>query len=337
METGKRNWGSLAPELLTLVVQKVQEGARSRGEGRRVVALAGVCRNWRRSVQQEFHRQPPSLLTFPASIRQPAPCGPHIQCLLKKTGGKFRLVQVVSGDEYFLLGARQRCSIGSSYFRISADPRSLWKQKREDAGSVTSNFWRTAFTLHDNFCDKSAKLNSEPATLWLNYEEVAVDGNCLRRMRCRKLALAGGIRKGEGVWWLSALHKWNHLLNAINPVNQSYKLLKNCTPRSTDLVKKLRSSVLNESTFSLQNRDPHWHEQENCWSLDFKGRGSIVASVHNFQLVSSDEYSSDGRVVLQLGKLCKGLFLLDFRAPLTALEAFAVCLTSFATSVGLDI
>ena len=136
----------------------------------------------------------------------------------------------------------------------------------------------------------------------------------------------------------------NHVLNFTNPVNHSYlkndsQELKNSlalsSPQSIDTVTKSRSSSLNEGIFSLQNKDPDWHEQEQCWSLDFKGRVSIVASIHNFQLVSSDDFS-DGRVILQLGKICKGLFILDFGAPLSALEAFAISLSSFATSVGLD-
>lgn len=333
METREPDWGSLAPELFTLVLQKVQESAGERGEGRRVVALAGVCRAWRRSVHQELHRLP--LLTFPASTRQPAPSASHLQCLLKKTGDTFRLAQVVNGDEYFLLQARKKYTLGPSYFRISTDPTVLWTQEHDDAASVTSNFWRTTFTLQeDNLCATTA---NPKTTLSLKYEEVAIDGNCLRRMRCKKLARNP---KGEGgTWWpswLAAMLEWNHLLSFTNPVNRSYKSLKPraelSSPQNTDTVKKLNS---NSRMFSLRNKDPDWHEQEQCWSLDFKRRGTIVPSIHNFQLVYSDD-SSDGRVILQLGKLCKGLFLLDFGAPLSALEAFAISLSSFATSVGLD-
>ncbi|KAG0591070.1 hypothetical protein KC19_1G146900 [Ceratodon purpureus] len=341
METRESEWGSLIPELVGLVLQKVQEGAENRGEGRRVVAIAGVCRAWRRSVHQELHHQPPSLLTFPASTQQPAPSASHLQCLLKKTGNTFRLVQVVSGDEYFLLGARKKFTIGSSYFRISTDPRVLWTQGHDDVVSVTSNFWRTAFHLQDNSCSKSATTNSK-TTLSLKYEEVAVDGNCLRRMRCKKSGLEGRNANGEGGWWpswLTSMPSWNHLLN-FNPVKHSHKLLKNraasSSLRSPDTVKSSRNSSLDDRVFSLRNKDPDWQEQKQCWSLDFKGRGKIVPSIHNFQLVSSDE-SGDGRIILQLGKLCKGLYILDFGAPLSALEAFAICLSSFVTSVGLDI
>lgn len=343
METSEADWGSLVPELLSLVVQKVREGAGSRGKGRRLVALAGVCRAWRRSVLEELRRRPTSLLTFPASIWQPAPSGPRLQCLLKKTGHTFRLVQVVSGHEYFLLGARKsKYSINSSCFRISTDPRVLWTPGNDDViSAVASNFWRTAFSLQENSCAKSAKPNPN-TTLLLKYEEVAVDGNCMRRMRCTKLAPTDRNVKSEAGWWSSwftSVLKRNHVLNFTNPVNHSYKSLRNSlelsSPQIIDTVTKSRSSSLNEGMFSLRNKDPDWHEQEQCWSLDFKGRGSIVASIHNFQLVSSDD-SSDGRVILQLGKICKGLFILDFGAPLSALEAFAISLSSFATSVGLD-
>ncbi|GMP85447.1 hypothetical protein CsSME_00038596 [Camellia sinensis var. sinensis] len=38
----------------------------------------------------------------------------------------------------------------------------------------------------------------------------------------------------------------------------------------------------------LQNKAPRWHEQLQCWCLNFKGRVT-VASVKNFQLVAAIE------------------------------------------------
>lgn len=312
----ERDWGSLPPDLLALVVDKVEEGAGARGEGRRLVALAGVCRAWRRSVHQERQRSP--LLTFPAAIRQP---GCNMKCMLKKSGNTFRLVQRrICGDEYFLLGARKKRTIRSSHFRISADPKLLWIQTHEDAVALKSNFWRTTFTAAN-----------PQMLLSVRFQEVAVDGNCQRTMRCELGPHVRRDLKAEAGWqpsWFTAMLERNKLSCP------SYKSSKRFLGSSySDLVKS--SSVNDRMTCSLKSKDPDWHEQEQCWSLDFTGRtSSIVASIHNFQLVSSD--STDGRVILQLGKLCKGLFVLDFGAPLSPLEAFAIALSSFATSVGLD-
>lgn len=97
---------------------------------------------------------------------------------------------------------------------------------------------------------------------------------------------------------------------------------------------------------SLKSKAPEWNQERGCWSLDFKGRATM-ASIHNFQLLvsSSDSVTSSNsaaanpdhqRVVLQMGKVGKGIYLVDVFSPLSALDAFSICLTSFATNVGLE-
>jgi hypothetical protein len=101
---------------------------------------------------------------------------------------------------------------------------------------------------------------------------------------------------------------------------------------------------------SLKSKTPEWNQEHGCWSLDFKGRATM-ASIHNFQLVLDSstqgptvdhaaaatqlDHPSE-KVVLQLGKVAKGVYQVDFCSPVSALQAFSICLTSFATNVGLD-
>lgn len=86
----------------------------------------------------------------------------------------------------------------------------------------------------------------------------------------------------------------------------------------------------------LKNKAPRWHEQLQCWCLNFKGRVT-VASVKNFQLVASVERSQNisaaeqEKVILQFGKFGKDIFTMDYRYPLSAFQAFAICLSSFDT------
>ncbi len=104
------------------------------------------------------------------------------------------------------------------------------------------------------------------------------------------------------------------------------------------------------SGLSLKSKTPEWNQEHGCWSLDFKGRATM-ASIHNFQLVldSSTRGSTvdhaaaateldhpSEKVVLQLGKVAKGVYQVDFCSPVSALQAFSICLTSFATNVGLE-
>ena len=87
-----------------------------------------------------------------------------------------------------------------------------------------------------------------------------------------------------------------------------------------------------EGSLVLRNKAPRWHEQLQCWCLNFHGRVT-VASVKNFQLVASPENGQRGpeheKVILQFGKVGKDVFTMDYRYPISAFQAFAICLSSF--------
>jgi len=76
---------------------------------------------------------------------------------------------------------------------------------------------------------------------------------------------------------------------------------------------------------TLTNRPPKWNDQVGAYVLNFNGRVTM-ASVKNFQLVSASEPDV---VVLQFGRVSKDVFTMDFRYPLSPLQAFAVALSSF--------
>ncbi|XP_044450560.1 tubby-like F-box protein 8 [Triticum aestivum] len=118
-----------------------------------------------------------------------------------------------------------------------------------------------------------------------------------------------------------------------------------------------------ERPLVLRNKPPRWHEQLQCWCLNFRGRVT-VASVKNFQLTaaapqvaavppsepsqppqqqqlqpsssSSSSTSDHEKVILQFGKVTKDMFTMDYRYPLSAFQAFAICLTSFDTKLACE-
>ncbi|KAL4367749.1 hypothetical protein GQ457_05G006500 [Hibiscus cannabinus] len=96
------------------------------------------------------------------------------------------------------------------------------------------------------------------------------------------------------------------------------------------------SSPDSAEPLALNNKAPRWHEQLQCWCLNFKGRVT-VASVKNFQLVAAGEPSHDvspeeqEKVILQFGKFGKDIFTMDYRYPLSAFQAFAISLSCFDT------
>lgn len=89
----------------------------------------------------------------------------------------------------------------------------------------------------------------------------------------------------------------------------------------------------------LKNKAPRWHDQLQCWCLNFSGRVT-VASVKNFQLVASLDSGVSGQeqddVILQFGKVGKDAFTMDYKYPISAFQAFAICLSSFDTKIACE-
>jgi tubby and related proteins len=105
-----------------------------------------------------------------------------------------------------------------------------------------------------------------------------------------------------------------------------------------------------ERPLVLRNKAPRWHEQLQCWCLNFRGRVTI-ASVKNFQLIASSSQPPAGaptptlsqpvppdqdKIILQFGKVAKDMFTMDYRYPLSAFQAFAICLSSFDTKLACE-
>lgn len=105
---------------------------------------------------------------------------------------------------------------------------------------------------------------------------------------------------------------------------------------STNLADSMELVNCTRDPLVLKNKAPRWHEQLQCWCLNFKGRVT-VASVKNFQLVAAAEpyqnisAAEQEKVILQFGKIGKDIFTMDYRYPLSAFQAFAICLSSFDT------
>jgi tubby and related proteins len=95
------------------------------------------------------------------------------------------------------------------------------------------------------------------------------------------------------------------------------------------------------SFLDLKNKAPRWHEHMQCWCLNFHGRVT-VASVKNFQLVGTAGtggpwgIGDEETVILQFGKVEDDTFTMDYRQPLSAFQAFALCLTSFGTKLACE-
>lgn len=90
-----------------------------------------------------------------------------------------------------------------------------------------------------------------------------------------------------------------------------------------------------EQLVLLRNKAPKWNESLGAYCLNFNGRVT-EASVKNFQMQqelpcvdAGGAGIGPGAVMLQFGKVSASTFTCDFAAPLSPLQAFAVCLASF--------
>mmetsp|Transcript_25248 Transcript_25248/g.30517 ORF Transcript_25248/g.30517 Transcript_25248/m.30517 type:complete len:884 (+) Transcript_25248:485-3136(+) len=83
---------------------------------------------------------------------------------------------------------------------------------------------------------------------------------------------------------------------------------------------------------ALQNRPPWWNIELGAFVLNFGGRVS-VASVKNFQLCDRNDQDY---IMLQFGRIQgRHSFTMDFQYPLTAVQAFAIAISSLQSKISL--
>jgi len=75
----------------------------------------------------------------------------------------------------------------------------------------------------------------------------------------------------------------------------------------------------------LENRLPTWNKKSRTMVLDFNGRVK-KASAKNFQLCARGKRDKSS-VILQYGKLEDERYILDFKRPLSAIQALGIALT----------
>ncbi|XP_023536320.1 tubby-like F-box protein 5 [Cucurbita pepo subsp. pepo] len=346
-------WASLPPELLLDIIQRVEASETSWPSRRDVVACASVCRSWR-MITKEVVRTPEQCgwITFPISLKQPGPRDTPIQCFIKRerATSTFRLYlglsPALSGNlSKLLLTAKRFRRAMSTEFIVSLVPDDFSRASNNYIGKLRSNFLGTKFSIYDSQPPHDPKLRTSrskrrihlkqvsPSKTPTNYTVAAVayELNVLRtrgprRMRCTMHSIpVAAVEEGgtaptptEFKDCINEHHSSTSICEGKKPIIESPKPQESMSP----LV--------------LKNKAPRWHEQLQCWCLNFKGRVT-VASVKNFQLVAAVETSENvsaaeqERVILQFGKIGKDIFTMDYRYPLSAFHAFAICLSSFDT------
>lgn len=356
-------WANMPPELLRDVLLRIEASETTWPPRKNVVACAGVCRSWREIMKEIVKTLEVSgKLTFPISLKQPGPRGSLLQCYIKRNRSSqtyylyLSLNQSSNDDGKFLLAARKCRRPTCTDYIISLNCDDVSKGSSTYIGRLRSNFLGTKFTIHDGQppnaearvtkCRSTRQVNLKQVSpkllagsypvAHISYELNVLGSRGPRRMQCVMDAIPasaiepGGVAPTQTEFEHSSLDSFPSI-----PFFRSKSIR----------VENFQSGPLSsqngqkEGLLVLRNKAPRWHEQLQCWCLNFNGRVT-VASVKNFQLVASLENGVAGQehenVILQFGKVGKDVFTMDYQYPISAFQAFAICLSSFDTKIACE-
>lgn len=199
----------------------------------------------------------------------------------------------------FLMFAKKKQKTKTSNYIITSDAKNTDKSQKSYLGKVRANFVGTEFTVYDNGrSPKDVTIFSLP--LRTEIGSILYETNILGSKGPRKMTVL--LPKSQ-----ENRDKWKQTDIKASMLMSSYK-------------QNEMDSIIN-----LQNKSPKWNENIGAYVLNFSGRVTM-ASVKNFQLVIP---GNDDDVILQFGRVGKDRFTMDFKHPLTPLQAFGICLTSF--------
>lgn len=373
-------WASLPPELLRDVIKRLEASENTWPSRKHVVACAAVCKSWR-EMCKEIVRSPEfcGKLTFPVSLKQPGHRDGTIQCFIKrdKSNLTYHLFLCLSPallveNGKFLLSAKRNRRTTCTEYVISMDAENISRSSNTYIGKLRSNFLGTKFIIYDTQPPYSGAVISPPGrssrrfyskkvspkvpTGSYNIAQVTYELNVLgtrgpRRMHCTMHSIpasaldAGGIVPGQPELLQRPLEDSFRSISFSKSIDQS---LEFSSARFSDIVgPRDDDEEGKERPLVLRNKAPRWHEQLQCWCLNFRGRVT-VASVKNFQLIAATQPAAGAptpsqpappehdKVILQFGKVGKDMFTMDYRYPLSAFQAFAICLSSFDTKLACE-
>nr|GMD92857.1 tubby-like F-box protein 8 [Ipomoea batatas] len=381
-------WANLPTELLFDVIRRLEESESAWPARKHVVACAAVCRSWR-SMCKEIVRGPEicGKITFPVSLKQPGPRDGTIQCFIKrdKSNLTYHLFLCLSPtllveNGKFLLSAKRTRRTTCTEYVISMNAENISRSNNTYIGKLRSNFLGTKFLIYDTQppCTgapvgapgrtsrrfSSKKVSPKVPTGSYNIAQVTYELNVLgtrgpRRMHCIMHCIPASALDADGT-----VPGQPELLP--RPLEDSFRSISfsKALDHSTEFGSARFSDVGVSSSSNedddggkapplvLKNKAPRWHEQLQCWCLNFRGRVT-VASVKNFQLIAAapppppppaggpttsqpPSQPDHDKIILQFGKVGKDMFTMDYRYPLSAFQAFAICLSSFDTKLACE-
>ncbi|KAL2906554.1 Tubby-like F-box protein 5 [Bienertia sinuspersici] len=284
-----------------------------------VVFCAAVCRSWR-EVTKEIVQTPEQCgrLTFPISLKQPGPRDSPIQCFIKRdrATSTFRLFYGLTPSEdendKLLLAARKiRRATSTDFFTV-------YDSQPPQDSTVKANS-RPSRRFHSKqVSPRVPAYNYSIATI--SYELSVLRTRGPRRLHCVVHAIPlASIQEGGSAPTPQSFPQSFDDQCPPSPFLQGKRQQQPISFSSTSLSEP--PPTFTGDRLTLKNKAPRWHEQLQCWCLNFRGRVT-VASVKNFQLVAAVEprhnipAAEQDQVLLQFGKIGKDIFTMDYRYPL---------------------
>ncbi|KAG6431877.1 hypothetical protein SASPL_103447 [Salvia splendens] len=301
-------WENMAAELLRDVLMRIEESESTWRRRSIVVACAGVCRSWRQIVRQTVGTlQLSGKLTFPISLKQNLTLL-FLNHIDQAVVMPYFLVDVMvylstaSNDEGKFLLAAQRCRRPTyTDYMISLKSDDVLKGSSNYVGKLRSNFLGTKFTIYD----------AQPPS-----------GAAARVTRSRSTRMVGTRQVSPRV--PAGNYPVAHVSYKLNVLGSRGPRRMQCV-MDTIAASSLRSS-------DGVDRCGRSSRLEKQGSPMARATTVLVASVKNFQLLGGDGED----VILQFGKVGKDTFTMDYQYPLSAFQAFALCLSSFDTKIACE-
>lgn len=242
-------------------------------------------------------------------VRRPAPMGELVQCVVSrdksgmdKMHPTYYLKLQRKDDEakVFLLAGRKRRYSKTSNYLISLDATDLSRDGEAYLAKLRGNFVGTEFTVYDHGANPSKRESPDQPTR-------------------RELAL---VSFEKNVFGLKGPRKMTVVLPAISDSGLPVDFQP--TKVEDTLSERLKATRVDDMLV-LHNKQPVWNAETQSHVLNFGGRVT-QASVKNFQIVHE---SDPNYIIMQFGRIDDDEFTMDFRYPMSAVQAFAIALSSF--------
>ena len=277
-------------------------------------APAATTKNLSRALAADSSDDPLFFNDLTEFVSNPAPEGVTVKCEIvrDKAGvekGMYPMyylkLEPRQGEtkKVFLLAGRKRKRSKSSNYIISVDATDLSRNGESFVAKLRSNWKGTNFTIYDHGVnpDKASKAVNKDKPIRCELASVLYETNILGFKGPRKMTV---------------------LMPGMDPQQKAYQVQPKV---DRDTIVKRHNAGRMTDLISLKNKQPAWNEETLSYVLNFKGRVT-QASVKNFQIIHEEDPEY---VVLQFGRVNENVFTMDYNYPMTAIQAFGICLSSF--------